>query len=156
TTTSPPSSCAATRASSGLVASRPSETGMPTRMKSSLPWYSYRSKPRASLADESREARILPDRLEVRVGGRGRAEPCGELERAREMRQRLLGLAGERFEAGEVVEEHRVVAVPGEGLAEDGDALAVAAGRVVPARPPERVPDEVDPQQPPQLCDRLR
>src|SRR5215204_6405087 len=43
TTTCPPSSAAAARASSGVVASRPSDTGMPKRLKSSLPWYSYRS-----------------------------------------------------------------------------------------------------------------
>src|ERR687887_1643227 len=43
TTTWPPSSCAAARASGGLVASRPSDTGIPNRRKSCLPWYSYRS-----------------------------------------------------------------------------------------------------------------
>src|SRR3954468_3333173 len=43
TTTGPPSSSAAPRASSGVVARRPSETGMPNRLKSSLPWYSLRS-----------------------------------------------------------------------------------------------------------------
>src|SRR5947207_9264210 len=43
TTTGPPSDDAAARASSGETASRPSETGIPTRRKSSLPWYSYRS-----------------------------------------------------------------------------------------------------------------
>ena len=40
TTTGPPSSSAAARASSGVVASRPSETGMPNCWKSCLPWYS--------------------------------------------------------------------------------------------------------------------
>ena len=40
TTTGPPSSCAAARASCGESARRPSETGMPTRRKSSFPWYS--------------------------------------------------------------------------------------------------------------------
>ena len=40
TTTGPPSSCAAARASCGESARRPSETGIPTRRKSSLPWYS--------------------------------------------------------------------------------------------------------------------
>src|SRR5438874_1606453 len=43
TTTGPPSEDAAARASSGDTARRPSETGMPTRRKSSLPWYSCRS-----------------------------------------------------------------------------------------------------------------
>ena len=37
TTTWPPSSVAAARASAGVVASRPSDTGMPKRLKSSLP-----------------------------------------------------------------------------------------------------------------------
>ena len=36
----PPSSSAAARASAGVVARRPSETGMPNRLKSCLPWYS--------------------------------------------------------------------------------------------------------------------
>ena len=49
TTTCPPSSCAAARASAGLVARRPSDTGIPNRRKSSFPWYSCRSKARASL-----------------------------------------------------------------------------------------------------------
>ena len=40
TTTGPPSSSAAARASAGVVASRPSDTGIPARRKSSLPWYS--------------------------------------------------------------------------------------------------------------------
>ncbi len=40
TTTGPPSSSAAARASAGVVASLPSETGIPTRRNSSLPWYS--------------------------------------------------------------------------------------------------------------------
>src|SRR3954451_24409436 len=43
TTTAPPIDEAAARASSGETARRPSETGIPTRLKSSLPWYSYRS-----------------------------------------------------------------------------------------------------------------
>src|SRR4051794_473410 len=43
TTTGPPIEEAAARASSGETARRPSETGIPTRLKSSLPWYSYRS-----------------------------------------------------------------------------------------------------------------
>src|SRR3954453_21392326 len=43
TTTWPPSSAAAARASSGERATRPSETGIPWRLKSSLPWYSERS-----------------------------------------------------------------------------------------------------------------
>ena len=43
TTTRPPSSSAAARASSGVVATPPSETGIPKRAKSSLPWCSYRS-----------------------------------------------------------------------------------------------------------------
>src|SRR5215204_1725378 len=43
TTTCPPISSAAARASSGVVASFPSDTGIPKRLKSSLPWYSYRS-----------------------------------------------------------------------------------------------------------------
>src|SRR4051812_48063090 len=43
TTTCPPISSAAVRASSGVVARRPSDTGMPKRLKSSLPWYSCRS-----------------------------------------------------------------------------------------------------------------
>ena len=40
TTTWPPISSAAFRASSGVVATRPSDTGIPTRLNSSLPWYS--------------------------------------------------------------------------------------------------------------------
>jgi hypothetical protein len=40
TTTGPPSSRAAASASSGVVATRPSETGIPNCWKSSLPWYS--------------------------------------------------------------------------------------------------------------------
>src|SRR3954465_4340290 len=43
TTTGPPSSSAAARASSGVVASRPSETGIPNCLKSCFPWYSFRS-----------------------------------------------------------------------------------------------------------------
>src|SRR5438105_14221484 len=43
TTTGPPSEDAAARASSGETARWPSDTGMPTRRNSSLPWYSYRS-----------------------------------------------------------------------------------------------------------------
>src|SRR3954447_14118203 len=43
TTTGPPSSSAAARASSGVVARRPSETGIPNCLKSCLPWYSLRS-----------------------------------------------------------------------------------------------------------------
>ncbi len=51
TTTWPPSSPAAEQAfaSSGVVARRPSETGIPKRANSSLPWYSYRSPPAARL-----------------------------------------------------------------------------------------------------------
>ena len=40
TTVCPPSSSAAARASAGVVAMRPSETGMPNCLKSCLPWYS--------------------------------------------------------------------------------------------------------------------
>ena len=40
TTTCPPSSSAAARASAGEVARRPSETGISKRRKSSFPWYS--------------------------------------------------------------------------------------------------------------------
>src|SRR4051794_33434548 len=43
TTTGPPISAAAARASSGVSATRPSETGMPKRANSCFPWYSYRS-----------------------------------------------------------------------------------------------------------------
>ena len=40
TTTVPPSSRAAASASSGVDATRPSETGIPNRLKRCLPWYS--------------------------------------------------------------------------------------------------------------------
>ena len=49
TTTGKPSSSAAARAPAGSVARRPSDTGIPCCRKSSFPWYSWRSKARASL-----------------------------------------------------------------------------------------------------------
>ena len=72
TTTWPPSSSAAARASAGVVARRPSETGIPKRRKSSLPWYSYRS----TTADSTQERltrlervdAIVVDGLEKRYG----------------------------------------------------------------------------------------
>src|SRR5262245_34963844 len=54
TTTGYPMASAAARASAGLVASRPSDTGMPWCRKSSFPWYSCRSKARASLPPRPR------------------------------------------------------------------------------------------------------
>src|SRR5438046_3006395 len=79
TTTWPPSSSAAARASSGLVARRPSETGIPKRRKSSLPWYSYRSKAAASVptgvcehADMRRAAALVA--LVVGLAGCGGGE----------------------------------------------------------------------------------
>src|SRR5262245_35437581 len=50
TTTGPPSSSAAARASAAVVASLPSDTGIPKRRNSSLPWCSYRSKAGASVS----------------------------------------------------------------------------------------------------------
>jgi hypothetical protein len=62
----------------------------------------------------------LPDRVEV-GGGRPRTLPGLELERAREMPQRLLGLAGERLVAHDV-EEDCVLAAPAGRLARNGTA----------------------------------
>ena len=76
TTTGPPSSSAAARASAGVVASRPRETGIPKRASSSFPWCSYRST--AGPIYAGRRERILsgdavrrpaharPDRLRAR------------------------------------------------------------------------------------------
>src|SRR5579884_3488385 len=50
TTTGAPSSSVAARASCGVSARRPSETGIPKRRKSSFPWCSYRS----TAADDTR------------------------------------------------------------------------------------------------------
>ena len=54
TTTGPPSSAAAARASSALNATRPAETGMPYLARSSFPWCSYRSTARQSIQARDR------------------------------------------------------------------------------------------------------
>src|SRR4051795_4629180 len=87
TTTGPPIDDAAARASSGETARRPSETGIPTRLKSSLPWYSYRSTaadsndpasrgrsvPHGTFSDRVVHVRRQPHRR-VRTGDLGRRQ----------------------------------------------------------------------------------
>ena len=71
------------------------------------------------------------------------------------MRDRILRVSFERLEAREVVENRRVVGEPFVRSREDGDAERIAPRRVVRVGAPERVPTEVDLEQPPQLGDRL-
>src|SRR3954454_5363336 len=84
TTTCPPSSCAAARASSGVRATRPSETGIPNCAKSCLPWYSKRSIGRA--ADYRRDSGLRGFDRHDRVSDRDRLQRRnGELgDRARD------------------------------------------------------------------------
>ncbi len=74
TTTVPPSSSAATRASCGDRAARPSGTGTPTWAKSDLPWNSKRS---TSFLPSAFGDVFVDPRHDVRQGGPGR-EDLGE------------------------------------------------------------------------------
>src|SRR5262249_57630779 len=88
-----------------------------------------------SLADERHEAGVLPERVEIRVDRGAGSELRVELERPGDVRQRLLGLAGERLEAREVVQQYRVVAVRVQLGPEERCSFGVPARFLQPASP---------------------
>src|SRR5215208_1606709 len=71
------------------------------------------------------ELRQRAQRRKVVVCLRGVAIAAVEVDRATQMRQRHLNVTGERLEAGEVVEERRLVGEALERGVQDPDAAAV-------------------------------
>src|SRR6266540_5092902 len=82
-------------------------------------------------ADQLGEARIVAHRVEVGILAGEVANTGRVVDRELQVLERLVGLAGERGEAGQVVVEADELWMLREALAKHGRGLCVAAGPVV-------------------------